>query len=67
MDPQTKNEVPLYNPRKDNWNEHFQWQGVRMVGLTATGRTTVEALDMNRPIILAIREEEASLGRHPPW
>ncbi|MFQ5751541.1 MAG: HNH endonuclease [bacterium] len=66
VDPQSKKEVHLYNPRHDNWNEHFKWQGARLVGLTATGRATVAALDMNRPIVLAIREEEAEIGRHPP-
>ncbi len=43
---------------------HFQWEGVMVVGLTEVGRVTIEALDMNRPLILAIREEEAILGRH---
>jgi hypothetical protein len=28
-------------------------------------RATIEALDLNRPLILAIREEETALGRHP--
>jgi hypothetical protein len=40
--------------------------GVRVVGITPTGRTTVMALQMNRPLALAIREEEAQRGRHPP-
>jgi 5-methylcytosine-specific restriction endonuclease McrA len=66
VDPQTKKEVSLYNPRNDVWDKHFKWQGARLVGLTATGRATVAALDMNRPIVLAIREEEAAIGRHPP-
>ncbi len=45
-------------------NEHFRWQGVLLNGSTATGRATIKALDMNRPLILAIRKEEALLGRH---
>ena len=66
VDPQSDNEVALYNPRRDTWHEHFRWEGVYLVGLTATGRATIEALDMNRVLILAIREEEAALRRHPP-
>jgi hypothetical protein len=66
IDPQSGKEVALYNPRRDTWYEHFRWEGVHLVGLTATGRATVEALDMNRALILAIREEEAALGRYPP-
>jgi len=65
IDPETKTEVPLFNPRRDVWSEHFQWDGVRVVGLTATGRATIETLALNRPLILAIRREEAALGRHP--
>jgi hypothetical protein len=66
IDPQTGEEVALYHPRRDNWHEHFRWEGVHLVGLTATGRATVEALKMNRLLILAIREEEIAFGRHPP-
>jgi ribosomal protein S14 len=29
-------------------------------------QTTVVALNMNRPLALTIREEEAHRGRHPP-
>ena len=38
-----------------------------MVGLTATGRGTVDALNMNRAMMLAIRGEEELLGCHPPF
>jgi hypothetical protein len=65
VDPETNREVALYNPRRDNWSEHFAWQGVHLVGLTERGRATIEALDQNRPLILGIRDEEAALGRHP--
>jgi len=65
-DPHSGEEVALYNPRHDNWHEHFQWEGVSLVGLTPHGRATIAALAMNRILILAIREEEAARGRHPP-
>lgn len=65
LDPQSGQEVALYNPRRNRWHEHFRWEGVVLVGLTVIGRATVEALNMNRPLILAIRQEEAALGRHP--
>ena len=63
--PVTGMEVPIYNPRRDTWSQHFRWDGPYLIGLTTTGRATVEALAMNRPIIVAIRQEEAALGRHP--
>jgi len=66
LDPHSSEEVALYNPRHDNWPEHFQWEGFSLVGLTPHGRATIAALALNRVLILAIREEEAALGRHPP-
>ncbi|MBU0511690.1 MAG: HNH endonuclease [Chloroflexi bacterium] len=66
IDPKSGEEAALYHPRYDSWHEHFQWDGVYLVGLTATGRATVKALNMNRRLILAIRGEEARIGRHPP-
>ena len=34
-----------------------------IIGSTPTGRATVHVLDMNRPLILAIRLEESLRGR----
>jgi hypothetical protein len=65
VDPDTGHVVSIYHPRSDTWSDHFVWQGVRVLGLTEVGRATIDALDLNRPLILAIREEEAALGRHP--
>ncbi len=45
IDPQSGKEVALYNPRRDTWREHFRWEDVYLVGLTATGRATIEALE----------------------
>jgi hypothetical protein len=64
-DPDTGEDAPLFNPRTQRWGEHFRWDGVRLVALTATGRATAAALAMNRPMILAIRQEETVRGRHP--
>jgi hypothetical protein len=66
IDPVSTETVALFHPRRDFWRSHFRWEGVTVIGLTATGRATVIALDMNRPLILAIRQEEIALGRHPP-
>ena len=65
-DPDSGEEVPLFNPRTQDWDEHFRWDGVRVVPPTPAGRATVVALAMNRPLIIAIRQEEMVLGRHPP-
>lgn len=64
-DPVTGELVPIFHPRQDNWHTHFRWEGVLAVGLTPTGRATLDVLKMNRPIMLSIREEERFWGRHP--
>lgn len=66
VDPVTGQEVKVFHPRQQSWKEHFSWNGVEVVGITATGRATVSALDLNRPTMSAIRAEEELLGRHPP-
>jgi hypothetical protein len=65
-DSETGEVVSIFNPRQQVWKEHFDWNGVQVVGLTATGRATVQALDLNRATMLAIRAQEELLGRHPP-
>ena len=66
IDPDTGEELALFNPRTDAWATQFRWDGERVLPLTPTGRATVAALAMNRPLILAIRQEETARGRHPP-
>jgi hypothetical protein len=64
-DPDTGRLVRLFNPRRDQWDAHFYWRGVRLIARTDVGRGTISALRMNHPLILAIRREEAERGRHP--
>ncbi len=64
-DLETGKEIKVFHPRQQTWKEHFSWSGVQIVGLTATGRATVNALDLNQLTMLAIGAEEELLGRHP--
>jgi hypothetical protein len=48
VDPLTRQIWPLFNPRTDSWNDHFEWQGALLAGRTARGRATVHALRINR-------------------
>ena len=66
VDSDTLQEARLFDPRHDRWTEHFRWAGVHIIGLTPTGRATVQALRLNRSLILGIRAEEAARRRHPP-
>jgi hypothetical protein len=60
--------VPLYNPRQQRWQDHFCWSDnhAQIVGLTPTGRATVEALKMNRTGLVNMRQVLYLIGKHPP-
>ncbi len=68
MDPETGETQRLFNPRIDDWGDHFVWSrdGLEIVGLTPIGRATVEALELNRPRAIRIRAADLEAGRHPP-
>lgn len=59
--------VPLYHPRKHIWPEHFRWSAdfTRIIGLTPSGRATVEALQLNRPGLVNLRRALFVIGLHP--
>ncbi len=67
-DPETGAPVPLFNPRRQVWAEHFAWAhgGIRVTGLTPTGRATVAALQLNRLVLVAARQRWVAVGWHPP-
>ncbi|MEM7533017.1 MAG: hypothetical protein AAF639_12630 [Chloroflexota bacterium] len=67
-DPETGEQTPLFNPRKDKWLEHFAWDEtlLYMMGLTPVGRTTIQTLKTNRDEIRYIRRAVMPLGDHPP-
>jgi hypothetical protein len=56
LDPKTGELTALFNPRVDEWSEHFIWDGVWLRGRTAVGRTTVTVLDINHVDSLAVRK-----------
>jgi hypothetical protein len=68
VDLQTGEEVPLFNPRTQVWTEDFAWSedGTEIIGRTACGRATVEALHLNRELVILARRRWVSVGWHPP-
>ena len=54
-DPVTGRTTRLYHPRQDHWSDHFRWHGVRIIGRTAIGRTTIRVLDMNHSAYMLVR------------
>jgi HNH endonuclease len=67
-DPRTGRVVPLFHPRRDRWDAHFRWSptATRVMGRTAIGRATIEALRLNRPRLVRSRRIWAAYGLHPP-
>ena len=57
--------VPLFNPRLQQWNEHFSLDGLRIVPKTAIGRVTVFLLQMNAPQRIKERRLLIALGSYP--
>lgn len=66
FDPETGDLVALFNPRNQSWPEHFILDGPRLVGLTATGRTTIEFLQLNSFERLVEREAFLRAGAYQP-
>jgi len=68
LDPDTGEQVDLFNPRKQKWSDHFSWNedATLIIGLTATGRATINQLRMNRPAVVDSRQIWVHAGWHPP-
>lgn len=68
IDPETNEWVALFNPRAQNWHEHFAWSDdkTEILGITPIGRATVIALRMNNAYIVPARRYWALAGWHPP-
>ena len=47
FDPQTGVLTPFFNPRLQQWEEHFMWQDATIVPLTPEARVTVKILRLN--------------------
>ena len=64
----TEKWVPLFNPRKDAWNEHFSWNedGTKIIGITIVGRCTVKEIKLNREKLVEYRNCIIPFGTHPP-
>jgi hypothetical protein len=67
-DPVSGNLVSLYDPRRQRWADHFSWNEdfTLVIGLTATGRATVERLQLNREGVVNLRRVLCTIEQHPP-
>jgi HNH endonuclease len=68
IEPVSGHVVSIYHPRQQQWNEHFSWNEdfSLVIGLTSTGRATVEILQLNREGVVNLRRVLYAIGEHPP-
>ena len=68
LDSQTGKLTPLFDPRRQDWYDHFYWDetGVRILDKTPIGRVTIAALNMNHELIVKARRRWVAAGWHPP-
>src|SRR5437870_3521279 len=65
VDPATGQLTRLFHPRQDQWSAHFEWDGARLIGKTAEGRTTIVVLGINHPAYIEVREALIKEGVFP--
>ncbi len=67
IDPLTGKLEALFHPRQQIWEVHFIWNEdfTLLIGLTPTGRATIEKLRMNRIGVVNLRKVLHALGEHP--
>jgi HNH endonuclease len=68
FDAVTQTETPIFHPRQHAWSNHFQWSAdfEYIIGISAIGRATVEALRLNREKLVFYRKSVVGIGEHPP-
>jgi hypothetical protein len=55
----------LFNPRLDQWSDHFEIKGVHLIGRTEVGQATAALLNFNHPDRLLEREILITTGQFP--
>jgi hypothetical protein len=67
IDRESGEQVPLFHPRRDDWESHFRLdtQQGTIVGLTPVGRATVEQLRLNADAQTSARKQWIQIGLVP--
>ena len=65
IDPISGRIVRTFDPRQQDWHVHFRLEGVKIIGLSETGRATVALLRVNDSMRLLERESLRLVGRYP--
>jgi HNH endonuclease len=67
IDPERREETPLFNPRQDAWSEHFDFDAERfqLLGRTPKGRATINQLRMNTSYQIEARKYWVEAAIYP--
>ncbi|MHC5823611.1 MAG: HNH endonuclease [Nostoc sp.] len=65
IDQLTQEIVPLFNPRRLVWDEHFYLENARIEGKTQIGQGTARLLQFNLPNRVLSRQVLISQGQYP--
>lgn len=58
----------LFHPHRDAWNDNFSWSddATELIGLTPSGKATIDTLRMNRTQLIRVSRLWVAMGEHPP-
>lgn len=65
LDPESGQLTPFFNPRTQQWTEHFRLDGAWIVPLTPEGRVTVAILQLNHPDRILERQRLIQVEEYP--
>ena len=65
VDPESAEVVQLFNPRRNQWRDHFRLDAFRIIPLTPIGIATAALLRLNSPERLSLRAMLHQIGRYP--
>ncbi len=57
--------IPLFNPRKDLWSEHFETINGEIIAKSRTGQASIKIFRFNNPDLLILRQTLAQVGLYP--
>jgi len=64
-DAEDEETIRLFNPRKDDWNAHFEVQDGEIIPMTKIGEATARILGFNQPDRLIFRNTLMMAGKYP--
>ena len=65
LDEQNEQTVRFFNPRKDNWHDHFDINYGEILPKTDIGKATINILDFNQPEKIMLRQALIDIGQYP--